>query len=65
MVFKDKKQLLFTGMITLSIAIILGRMEIDFILKDFVEGVLYGMSLTLNLFYLITMRREKTLLIKI
>ena len=59
MVFKDKKQLLFTGMITLSIAIILGRMEIDFILKDFVEGVLYGMSLTLNLFYLITIRREK------
>ncbi|MCK5077514.1 MAG: hypothetical protein KAR38_14120 [Calditrichia bacterium] len=59
MVFKDKKQLLFTGMITLSIAIILGRMEIDFLLKDFVEGILYGMSLTLNLFYLITIRREK------
>ena len=59
MAFKDKKQLLFTGMITLSIAIILGRMEIDFILKDFIEGILYGMSLTLNLFYLITIRREK------
>jgi len=60
MIFKDKKQLLFIGMISLSIAIILGRIESGFFIKDFIIGLLYGLSLTLNLFYLFTIRRDKT-----
>ena len=61
MIFKNKKQLLSTGMLALAIAIILGRLDVDFMLKDFIEGVLIGLSLTLNLFYLITIRREKNI----
>ncbi len=45
------------GMISLTIGIILGRIpsneDTGFLLIDFIEGILYGVSLPLNLHYLI------------
>jgi len=51
------------GMISLSLGILVGRFlhfeYLGFSVSDFVEGVLIGLSLVLNLTYLIRRRSKK------
>ena len=50
------------GMISLAMGIIIGRFTyfeyFGFSITDFLEGVLYGLSLVMNLFYLVKNRRR-------
>ena len=54
------------GMMSLTFGILIGRFTYleysDFSISDFAEGILYGLSLVMNLFYLIT--KSKKLSIK-
>ena len=63
MLIKDENVLLAVGMISISLGILIGRflhLEYSgFSVSDFVEGVLIGISLVLNLIYLIRMRFKK------
>jgi hypothetical protein len=63
MPLKDENILLAVGMISISLAILVGRFlhfeYSGFSVTDFVEGVLVGISLVLNLTYLIRMRLKK------
>jgi len=63
MLIKDENVLLAVGMISISLGILLGRFlhfeYSGFSVSDFVEGVLIGVSLVLNLTYLIRMRSKK------
>jgi hypothetical protein len=63
MLIKDENVLLAVGMIALSLGILVGRFlhfeYSGFSVSDFVEGVLTGVSLVLNLTYLIRMRMKK------
>lgn len=65
MKLKDETVLLI-GMMSLTIGILIGRfMHFEysgFSVSDFIEGVLYGLSLVMNLFYLI--KKSKKLSIK-
>ena len=49
------------GMISLAMGIIIGRFTyfeyFGFSITDFLEGILYGLSLVMNLFYLVKNRR--------
>lgn len=58
--------ILSLGMISLAIGIIVGRFMYfeysGFSVSDFLEGVLYGISLVTNLFYLV--KKSKKLSIK-
>jgi hypothetical protein len=60
-VLKDEAALAI-GMISLSIAILFGRFtsfEVSgFSISDFVEGVLVGLSLVINLYYLVRRSRK-------
>ena len=62
MLIKDEN-LLAVGMFSISLGILIGRFlhfEISgFAVSDFVEGVLVGLSLLLNLTYLIRTRSRK------
>ena len=55
MKLKDET-ILSIGMMSLSIGILVGRFTYfeysGFSISDFLEGVLYGLSLVMNLFYL-------------
>jgi len=66
MKLKDEN-VLSVGMLSLALGILVGRFTYfeysGFALSDFVEGVLYGLSLVMNLFYLVT--KSKKLSIKI
>jgi len=50
------------GMMSLAIGILVGRFTYfeysGFSISDFMEGVLYGLSLVMNLFYLITKSKK-------
>ena len=63
LLIKDENVLLAVGMISLSLGILVGRFlhfeYSGFSVSDFVEGVLTGVSLVLNLTYLIRMRLKK------
>ena len=63
LLIKDENVLLAVGMISLSLGILVGRFlhfeYSGFSVSDFVEGVLTGVSLVLNLAYLIRMRLKK------
>ena len=62
MLIKDENVLLAVGMISISLGILVGRFlhfeYSGFSVSDFV-GVLIGVSLVLNLTYLIRMRSKK------
>ena len=62
-----EETILSIGMISLVIGIFIGRFVYfeysGFSITDFVEGVLYGLSLVLNLYYLVT--KSKKINIKI
>jgi hypothetical protein len=63
MLIKTENTLLAVGMISLSLGILIGRfLHIEysgFSISDFVEGLLIGVSLVLNLTYLIRLRLNK------
>ena len=56
--------MLAIGMISLSVGIIIGRFlhfeYAGFAVSDFLEGLLLGLSLVMNLAYLLRMRKSKT-----
>ena len=56
MKLKDKT-ILSTGMMSVTIGILIGRFTYfeysGYSISDFIEGVLYGLSLVMNLFYLV------------
>ena len=62
MVLKDET-MLSIGMISLALGILIGRfvtIELSgFSVSDFLEGVLVGVSLVMNLVYLIRIRTKK------
>lgn len=61
MILKDEN-ILALGMLSLSLGILVGRFvhfEVSgFSVSDFIEGVLTGLSLALNLTYLMRARKE-------
>jgi len=61
MKLKDKT-VLSIGIMSLTIGILVGRFTYfeysSFSISDFVEGILYGLSLVMNLFYLITKSKK-------
>ncbi len=61
MILKDEN-ILTLGMLSLSLGILVGRFvhfEVScFSVSDFIEGVLTGLSLVLNLTYLMRARKE-------
>jgi hypothetical protein len=63
MLIKDENVLLAVGMISISLGIPVGRFlhfeYSGFAVSDFIEGVLTGVSLVLNLAYLMRMRSKK------
>ena len=63
MLIKNENTLQAVGMISLSLGILIGRfLHIEysgFSVSDFVEGMLIGVSLVLNLNYLIRLRLNK------
>jgi hypothetical protein len=63
MLIEDENVLLAVGMISLSLGILVGRFlhfeYSGFSVSDFIEGVLVGVSLVLNLTYLVRMRVKK------
>ena len=64
MLIKDENILLAFGMFSISLRILIGRFlhfeYSGFSVSDFVEGVLVGLSLVLNLTYLIRTRLKKS-----
>ena len=58
----NDERILSIGMISLAIAILIGRFlyfeYAGFSVTDFVEGVLIGLSLVMNITYLINRRRK-------
>ncbi len=66
MKLKDET-ILSIGMMSVTIGILVGRFTYfeysGFSISDFMEGVLYGLSFVMNLFYLIT--KSKKVSIKI
>jgi hypothetical protein len=64
MLIKDENILLAVGMFSISLGILIGRFlhfeYSGFAVSDFVEGVLVGLSLALNLMYLIRTRLKKS-----
>jgi hypothetical protein len=62
MVLKDEN-LLSVGMVSMAIGILIGRFlhyeYSGFSVTDFLEGVLVGISLVMNLTYLVRMRSKK------
>ena len=61
MLLKDET-LLSVGMISLALGILIGRFlqfeYLGFAVTDFVEGVLIGLSLVMNVAYLVRKRRK-------
>jgi len=60
----DDERILAIGMISLAIGILIGRFlyfeYAGFAVTDFVEGVLVGLSLVMNLTYLIRRRKSES-----
>jgi len=57
---KDKNILIALGMFSLVIAILLGRYIEHTATIAFFEGMLYGMSLVFNIFYVVLSRKGRT-----
>jgi hypothetical protein len=61
-VLLDDERILSIGMISLAIGILIGRFlhfeYAGFAVTDFVEGVLIGLSLAMNLAYMIRKRKK-------
>lgn len=59
----DDERILAIGMISLAIGILIGRFlhfeYAGFSVTDFVEGLLIGLSLAMNLAYMIRKRKKK------
>jgi hypothetical protein len=59
----DDERILAIGMISLAIGILIGRFlhfeYTGFSVTDFVEGLLIGLSLAMNLAYMIRKRKKK------
>jgi hypothetical protein len=59
----DDERILAIGMISLAIGILIGRFlhfeYAGFSVTDFVEGILVGLSLAMNLAYMIRKRKKK------
>jgi hypothetical protein len=59
----DDERILAIGMISLAIGILIGRFlhfeYAGFSVTDFVEGILIGLSLAMNLAYMIRKRKKK------
>ena len=62
MLLKDEN-ILAIGMISLALGILIGRFlhfeYLDFSVTDFVEGILIGLSLVMNITYLVRKRGKK------
>jgi hypothetical protein len=60
----DDERILAIGMISLSIGILIGRFlhfeYAGFAVTDFMEGVLIGLSLAMNLAYMIRKRKKQS-----
>ncbi|MFH1014041.1 MAG: hypothetical protein V1769_06005 [Thermoplasmatota archaeon] len=56
---KNKETMLSIGMISLALSIVLRRYGGESTILNFLEGVLIGLSLVLNLVFLILYRKEK------
>jgi hypothetical protein len=62
MLIKDEKTLLVAGMFSLSLSILIGFLHVEcfgFSVSDFVEGLLLGISVAMNLTFMIRRRSEK------
>ncbi|MCP5053922.1 MAG: hypothetical protein GY940_42535 [bacterium] len=59
MIIKNNNVLLSIGMISLVIALVLGRFGPDTSIVHFSEGLFMGLSLVLNLAFLIRYRAKK------
>jgi hypothetical protein len=62
MLIKDENTLLAIGMASLFLSFIIGFVHVDYIgfsVSDFVEGMLAGISLSLNLTFLIKRRLNR------
>jgi len=58
--FKMKKEnMIMIGMFSLLIAFVLGRFDSQYSIIDFCEGMFTGISMTLNLSFLIRFRIER------
>ncbi len=55
---KDKNILLALGMLSLSLAIILGRYLDPSPTVDALEGLLFGISFALNIFFLLKIKKQ-------
>jgi len=62
-VFEKSENVLALGMISLSLGILIGRFlrieYLGFSITDFIEGVLTGLSLVMNLTYLVRYSRAQ------
>jgi len=56
---KKKENLLMIGMFSLLIAFILGRFESQYPIIDFLEGMFTGISIVMNLSFLVRFRLER------
>ena len=60
----DDERILSIGMISLALGILIGRFlhfeYAGFSITDFIEGVLIGLSLVMNLTYLIRKRKKQS-----
>jgi len=56
---KKKERMLMIGMFSLVVAILLGRFGGQYVLTDFLEGLFTGLSLTMNLCFLVRFGKER------
>jgi hypothetical protein len=64
MLIKDENTLLAAGMFSLSLSILIGFLHVEcfgFSVSDFMEGMLLGISVAMNLTFMIRRRSEKGL----
>lgn len=62
MLIKDENTLLAAGMFSISLSILIGFLHVEcfgFSVSDFIEGMLVGISVVLNLTFLIRRRSKK------
>jgi hypothetical protein len=62
MLIKDENTLLVAGMFSLSLSILIGFLHVEcfgFSVSDFMEGMLLGISVAMNLTFMIRRRSEK------
>jgi len=62
MLIKDEKTLLAAGMFSLTLSILIGFLHVEcfgFSISDFLEGMLLGISVVMNLTFMIRRRSEK------